>query len=93
MKWQPIETAPLLHSLSPMITLCIEAKGNEMNTELTKLNKAQRNKLRSLFSGRTAKSVHVDEATSKITIDFGSVTHWLMLGPRGGIVYHEKGAN
>jgi len=59
-----------------------------MNTELAKLNEAQRSKLRELFAGRTAKSVHVDEAISKVTVDFGPCTHWVMLGPRGGIVYH-----
>ena len=60
-----------------------------MTNELNKLNKSQRKSLRALFGGRRALSVVVDEAISFVTIDFGAVTHFVVLGPRGRIEEHN----
>ena len=71
----------------------------DMLAQLDKLNKYQLRALRQTLAGRgVAKSIHVDKATDKATVTFGlpnglEVTHFIMLGPRGRIVYHEKSCN
>lgn len=60
-----------------------------MTNELNKLNKSQRKSLRALFGGRRAVSVVVDEAINLVTINFGAVTHWVLMGPRGRIESHD----
>jgi hypothetical protein len=62
-----------------------------MTNELNKLNKSQRKSLRALFAGRSAVAVVVDEAIGFVTIDFGSMTHWVLLGPRGRVYEHNYG--
>ncbi len=62
-----------------------------MTNELSKLNKSQRNSLRMLFGGRRAVSVFVSDTIPYVTIDFGPVTHWVMLGPRGKVLNHTFG--
>ena len=62
-----------------------------VTNELHKLNKSQRKALRALFGGRKALSVFVDDDLPYVTIDFGKVTHWVLLGPRGKIEGHEFG--
>lgn len=66
---------------------------DKMKAELAKLNPAQRATLKKLFSGRTATQLHVDEKISKVTVSFGRSVHWVILGPKGGIISHENGAN
>tara|TARA_R110000772_G_scaffold90636_2_gene186850 strand:- start:135 stop:335 length:201 start_codon:yes stop_codon:yes gene_type:complete len=62
-----------------------------MVNELHKLNKSQRKSLRALFGGRRAVAVVVDETIDFVTIDFGPVTHWVLLGPRGRVADHNYG--
>ena len=62
-----------------------------MTNELNKLNKSQRKSLRALFGGRKAMSVFVSDAIPYVTIDFGTVTHWVLLGPRGKVEEHTFG--
>ena len=62
-----------------------------MINELNKLNKSQRKSLRALFGGRKAVSVFVNDTLPYITIDFGVVTHWVLLGPRGKVEEHTFG--
>jgi hypothetical protein len=62
-----------------------------MVNELNKLNKSQRKSLRALFGGRKAVSVFVSDDTPYVTIDFGIITHWVLLGPRGKVKYHTFG--
>jgi hypothetical protein len=72
---------------------------DQMSAELDKLNKQQLRALRHVLAGRgVAKSINVDHQISKATVTFGlsnglEVTHFIMLGPRGRIVYHEKSCN
>ncbi len=61
--------------------------------ELNKLNKSQRKSLRDIFGGRRALSVTVDETINLVTINFGVVTHFVLLGPRGAIQYHQYMSN
>ncbi len=67
----------------------------EMTAEMNKLNTSQRRALRSELWGRGAASlISVDEKISKVTVEFEHsngkrFAHWLMLGPRGRIVYHD----
>ena len=69
---------------------------DQMSAELDKLNKQQLRALRHVLAGRgVAKSIHVDKAIGKATVTFGlsngkDVSHFILLGPRGRIVYHEK---
>jgi hypothetical protein len=62
-----------------------------MINELHKLNKSQRKALRALFGGRRAVAVAVVESIGYVTIDFGAVTHWVLLGPRGRVCEHDYG--
>jgi len=67
----------------------------EMTAEMSKLNPSQRRALRSELCGRGAAAlISVDEAISKVTVEFKHsngkrFAHWLMLGPRGRVVYHD----
>jgi hypothetical protein len=62
-----------------------------MTNELSKLNKSQRTKLRDLFGSRKAMAVFVSDDLPYVTIDFGKITHWVLLGPRGKVENHTFG--
>jgi hypothetical protein len=62
-----------------------------MTNEMHKLNDAQRKSLRALFAGRSAISVFVNDVTDLVTVDFGPVTHFVVLGPRGRVADHTFG--
>lgn len=61
----------------------------KFDSELNKLNSAQKKTVRKIFSGRVPTALHVDEAISKMTVEFGSVIHFMILGPKGKIISHE----
>lgn len=67
----------------------------EMTAEINKLNNLQIRSLRHQLSGRgQAAAISVDERISTVTVEFDHANgkrfaHYLMLGPRGRIVYHE----
>ena len=61
----------------------------KFDSELNKLNSAQKKTVRKLFSGRTPTSLHIDEKISKVTVEFGPVIHYVILGPKGKIISHE----
>lgn len=66
----------------------------QMIAEMNKLNPRQRRALRGALFGRgLASLISVDEKTGKATVEFQydgkRIAHWIMLGQRGRIVYHE----
>ena len=64
----------------------------KFDAELNKLNSAQKKTVRKLFSGRVPTALFVDEDISKITVEFGPVIHYVILGPKGKIISHETGS-
>ena len=68
----------------------------QMLAEIDKLNKHQIRSLRKVLAGRgVAKSINVDQQISKVTVTFErsngkEVSHFILLGPRGRIIYHDK---
>jgi hypothetical protein len=61
----------------------------KFDSEMSKLNSAQKKTVRKLFSGRVPTVLYVDGAISKVTVEFGPVIHYVILGPKGKIISHE----